>query len=305
MKRFGIALSLFVFAFLPLLTLRTQAQDRDDRDRRPSGDLRITRAVYGAGKRTVDVTARLSASIRDGELKVPVSNDSMGGDPARNQVKTLTVWYTFNGRSAQVTVNENGFLNLPGEADVRGPGGNDDHFYDQARMERVVLPPGTELAVLTDERIDSHDVVEGQTFRAEIADDVRDTDGSIAIPRGSPAALITRRVENNGDITLDVQSVSVAGRRYRVSTEDNELQNNSPGIGANQRTGEYVGGGAAIGAIIGAIAGGGKGAAIGAAAGAGAGAGTEIITRGKEVHVPAESVIRFRLDHPLRLHFWQ
>ncbi len=325
MKRFGIALSLFVFAFLPLLTLRTQAQDRDDRDRRPSGDLRITRAVYGAGKRTVDVTARLNGLVHDGQLRVPASNDALGGDPAHNQVKTLTVWYTFNGRPAQVTVNENDFLQLPaGDVgpdnrgndnrgpDNRGPGnssydnrGNDDHGYDQARMERVVLPPGTELAVLTDERIDSHDVVEGQTFRAEIADDVRDTDGSIAIPRGSPAALITRRVENNGDITLDVQSVSVAGRRYRVSTEDNELQNNSPGIGANKRTGEYVGGGAAIGAIIGAIAGGGKGAAIGAAAGAGAGAGTEIITRGKEVHVPAESVIRFRLDHPLRLHFWQ
>jgi hypothetical protein len=319
MKRLGITLSLLLVALLPLLTLRTQAQDRDDR--RPSGDLRITRAVYGAGKRTVDVTARLNGRVRDGQLKVPVSNDTMGGDPAHNAVKTLTVWYTFNGRAAQVTVNENDFLQLPagdnGGPDNRGndnrsydnrgngaPG--DDHSYDQARMERVVLPPGTELAVLTDERIDSHDVVEGQTFRAEIAEDVRDTDGSIAIPRGSPAALITQRVEGNGDITLDVQSISVAGRRYRVSTQDNELQsNNRDGIGANQRTGEYVGGGAVIGAIIGAIAGGGKGAAIGAAAGAGAGAGTEIITRGKEVHVPAESVIRFRLDHPLRLHFWQ
>src|SRR5579862_4348780 len=157
MKRLGITLSLLLFALLPLLTLRTQAQDRDDR--RPSGDLRITRALYGAGKRTMDVTARLNGQVHDGELKVPVSNDTMGGDPAHNAVKTLTVWYTFNGRAAQVTINENGFLNLPGGADARGPGGNDDRGYDQARMERVVLPPGTELAVLTDERIDSHDVV--------------------------------------------------------------------------------------------------------------------------------------------------
>jgi hypothetical protein len=176
--------------------------------------------------------------------------------------------------------------------------------YDQARMERVVLPVGTELALRTNERIDSKEAVEGRTYSAEIAEDVRDSDGSVAIPRGSDARLITRRLEDNGDITLDVESVSVAGRRYRVSTADQELENRRDGVGANKRTGQYVGGGAVFGAIIGAIAGGGKGAAIGAVAGAGAGAGAQIITRGKEVHVPAESVIRFRLDHPLKLRSW-
>jgi hypothetical protein len=176
--------------------------------------------------------------------------------------------------------------------------------YGQSRMERVVLPVGTEVAVRTNERIDSRDVVEGQTFSAQIEEDIRDTDGSVAIPRGSDVRLVTRRVEVNGDITLDVDSISVAGRRYRVSTADEELQNRREGVGRNERTGKYVGGGAVLGAIIGAIAGGGKGAAIGAASGAGAGAATQIITRGKEVHVPAESVIRFRLDSPLRLRLW-
>jgi hypothetical protein len=186
-----------------------------------------------------------------------------------------------------------------GNQDNRDNGG-----YDQARMERVVLPAGTELSLRTNERIDSKDVVEGQTFSAQIAEDIRDTDGSVAIPRGSDAKLITRRLEGNGDITLDVESISVEGRRYRVSTADQELENHRDGVGANKRTGQFVGGGAVFGAIIGAIAGGGKGAAIGAAAGAGAGAGAQIVTRGKEVHVPAESVIRFRLDRPLKLHLW-
>ena len=171
-------------------------------------------------------------------------------------------------------------------------------------MERVVLPVGTEVAVRTNERIDSRDVVEAQTFSAQIEEDIRDTDGSVAIPRGSDVRLVTRRVEVNGDITLDVDSITMAGRRYRVSTSDEELQNRKPGVGGNARTGKYVGGGAVLGAIIGASAGGGKGAAIGAASRAGAGAATQIITRGKEVHVPAESVIRFRLDSPLRLRLW-
>lgn len=180
----------------------------------------------------------------------------------------------------------------------------DNHGDDQARMERVVLPVGTEVAVRTNQRIDSREVVEGQTFSAQIAEDIRDTDGSIAIPRGTDASLITRRLEDNGDITLDIESITVRGQRYRVSTGDQELENRRDGVGANKRTGQYVGGGAVFGAIIGAIAGGGKGAAIGAVAGAGAGAGAQIITRGKEVHVPAEAVLRFRLDRPLRLHLW-
>ena len=95
----------------------------------------------------------------------------------------------------------------------------DNSAYDQARMEHVVLPAGTVLPLRTNEHIDSHDVVEGQTFSAEVAEDIRNDDGLIAIPRGSGARLITRRLENNGDITLDVESVYVAGRRYRVSTE--------------------------------------------------------------------------------------
>jgi outer membrane lipoprotein SlyB len=56
-----------------------------------------------------------------------------------------------------------------------------------------------------------------------------------------------------------------------------------------------------LGAIIGAIAGGGKGAAIGAGAGAGAGALTQVVTKGGAIKVPAESVLTFQLDRPLRV----
>jgi hypothetical protein len=173
--------------------------------------------------------------------------------------------------------------------------------YDQSRMERVVLAAGTEVVVRTNERIDARNTAEGQTFSAQIEENVRDSDRSIAIPRGSNVRLVVRRVENDGDLILDIESIMVEGRRYQVSTTDEELSNQRQGIGGNRRTGQFIGGGAALGAIIGAIAGGGKGAAIGAGAGAGAGAVTQIVTRGKEVHVPAESMIRFRLDRPLRL----
>jgi len=62
-----------------------------------------------------------------------------------------------------------------------------------------------------------------------------------------------------------------------------------------------VGGGAGLGALIGAIAGGGKGAAIGAGVGAAAGAAGQVLTKGGQVKVPAESVLIFKLDQDLRV----
>jgi len=73
------------------------------------------------------------------------------------------------------------------------------------------------------------------------------------------------------------------------------------GIGKNTRTATMVGGGAVLGTLLGAIAGGGRGAAIGALAGAAAGAGAQVLTRGKKVDVPPETVLTFRLDQPINL----
>lgn len=125
------------------------------------------------------------------------------------------------------------------------------------------------------------------------------------IPRGSQANLVVRRAIEGGTLTsgnlaLDLDSVQVSGRKYAVSTEDLE-KGGSQGIGANRRTGEMVGGGAVLGTLLGAIAGGGKGAAIGAVAGAAAGGGVQVLTKGKEIRVPAETVLNFRLDQPLPL----
>jgi outer membrane lipoprotein SlyB len=80
-----------------------------------------------------------------------------------------------------------------------------------------------------------------------------------------------------------------------------QQSNDQRGIGANKRTAEMTGGGAVLGTVVGAIAGGGKGAAIGAVVGGAGGAATQVLTRGKEVKVPAETLLTFKLDQPLRL----
>src|SRR5213078_3945914 len=136
-------------------------------------------------------------------------------------------------------------------------------------------------------------------------EDVAGSGGQVVIPRGSTADLVVRSENSgstikSGNLVLDLDSVLVNGRRYRVSTEDLS-QSGNRGIGKNKRTAEMVGGGAALGTLLGAIAGGGKGAAIGAVAGAGAGGTAQVLTKGKTVKVPAETILRFQLDRPLHL----
>ena len=95
--------------------------------------------------------------------------------------------------------------------------------------------------------------------------------------------------------------MTVNNKQYRVVSSD-LTESNKKGFGVNRRTAELLGGGSGLGALLGGIFGGGKGAGIGAMAGAGGGFATQAFTRGKEVRVPAESQLRFRLERNLVLH---
>lgn len=186
---------------------------------------------------------------------------------------------------------------------------HENHYHPsqtEIQTKTYQLAAGTEIPVRSEETIDSAKAAEGQTYAAEIADDVRDADGNVVIPHGSNAQIVLRSASKGGrfqgasDLVLDLQSITVEGQQYLISTSDVQ-QRGKPGVGANVRTGEYTGGGAALGAIIGAIAGGGKGAAIGAGAGAGAGVLTQVLTQGASVRVPAETILTFKLDKPVRI----
>jgi hypothetical protein len=163
-----------------------------------------------------------------------------------------------------------------------------------------LVPSGTELTVRTTEAIDSSTAVVDQTFAAIVERDIRGESDNVIIPAGSRAVLVVREVTSGGltgspDVVLDMQSMTVSGRRYLVSTADLK-KDAGTGIGKNRRTAETVGAGAAAGTIIGAIAGGAKGAAIGVLVGAAGGAGVEVLNKGKDVRVPAETLLTFKLD---------
>jgi hypothetical protein len=224
--------------------------------------------------------------------------------------------YSNNGTYNNNTSGNNGTYNNGNNGSYNNANNGTNNYPDRDRDRNYAggrnggnslnVPAGTEIAVRTDQTIDSQSANEGQLFPAEVQQDVVDSAGNVVIPRGSQAELTIRSVNaGNGatgsnDLALGLDSVNVGGNTYRVSTQDVAQQGNS-GLGKNKRTGEYVGGGAVLGTLIGAIAGGGKGAAIGAVTGAAAGAGAQVLTRGKSVKVPAETVLRFRLDDAMQL----
>jgi len=186
---------------------------------------------------------------------------------------------------------------------------HDDHYHplvSAIQSKSYSLPAGALIPVRSEETIDAAVASGGQTYAAEVTRDIKDADGAVVIPRGSNAQIIIRsaakggRIKGASDLVLDLDSVSVEGRLYRLDTQD-VIRKGRDGVGKNKRTAVFTGGGAAIGAIIGAIAGGGRGAAIGAASGAGAGAGTQIVTKGAAIRIPAETILTFRLDAPLRV----
>jgi hypothetical protein len=164
------------------------------------------------------------------------------------------------------------------------------------------IDPGTTIQVRTTEKIDTQ-AMDGRVYTGTIENDVMDTQGRLAITAGSTAELVVRRGPDN-DLVLDLDSVTINTRRYGVDATRNKIGTGgvdirNSGIGANSETARNVGGGALLGAILGGVIGGGDGAAAGAVAGAAVGAGAQILTKGRRVSVPAETVLSYRLQSGL------
>jgi hypothetical protein len=162
------------------------------------------------------------------------------------------------------------------------------------------IPRGTNVVVRTNETIHIRATEgDGRVYPGVVGNDVLDRDGNLLVPRGSNAELIVRRIGRD-EVAVDLDSITVNGRRYGVAATETEAE--AARTGSNGRhVGAFTGGGAVLGTILGAVAGGGKGAAIGAAAGAGAGLAAGLSTRGRSLNVPVESLLTFRLEQPIRI----
>lgn len=166
----------------------------------------------------------------------------------------------------------------------------------------IVLPAGTHLRVRLDTDLGSAISHAGDSFQATVADDVIEG-GTVVIPRHARAEGLVVDAKPLGHfkggalLSVRLERVHTKFGSYPVETSSIEQAEKGKG----KRSAGFIGGGAGFGALIGGLAGGGKGAAIGALAGGGAGTAGAGLTGNKQIVLPAETLLTFRLEHSVHI----
>ncbi|MGH9713053.1 MAG: hypothetical protein ACRD5M_07120 [Candidatus Acidiferrales bacterium] len=166
----------------------------------------------------------------------------------------------------------------------------------------LTIPEGTDLPVVLNQTISTATNRSGDTFTAILTAPIV-VDGKTVIPQDARVAghvvesVPSGRLKGVARLELTLDSVEVNGKSYDLSTDDEGRR----GKNHNKRNAILIGGGAGFGAIVGAIAGGGVGAAVGSAVGAGAGTAGAAYTGKKDIRVPVETALTFRLTRPVTI----
>jgi hypothetical protein len=158
------------------------------------------------------------------------------------------------------------------------------------------IPVGQEIDVRLQTELSSDNAQVEDRFEATTVVDLFEGN-RVLIPAGSVMRGIVSsvdrasRTDRKGSLTVSFDQVTVNGRNYPMRGTVTEALESE---GIRDEVGR-IGAGSAVGAIIGGIIGGVKGALIGVLVGAG---GTIAATEGKDVTLPAGSILRVRLDTP-------
>jgi hypothetical protein len=164
----------------------------------------------------------------------------------------------------------------------------------------VTLPEGTVLTVRLNEKVSSKGNSSGDRFTATVAEPVQ-VDGKDVIPKGAAVtgtvtdAKALGKIKGAATLRLVLDSVTIKDTKYDIQTS--AVARSMKGKG--KRTAEFGGGGAAAGALIGGLAGGGKGLGIGLLAGGAAGLAGGAFTGNKDIVLPAETMLSFKLLKPV------
>lgn len=161
------------------------------------------------------------------------------------------------------------------------------------------IPAGQEVDVRLRSTLSSETAEVEQRFETTTVVDLVQN-GRVLVPAGSVMRGVVSdvdkagRVDRDGSLTLTFDRLSVNGRERDIRGSATEIFE-SRGI---REEGTVAGVGAGVGGIVGGIIGGVKGAVIGAVIGAG---GAIAATDGKDITLPAGSIVRVRLDSPVRV----
>ncbi|MGJ5816906.1 hypothetical protein [Paludibaculum fermentans] len=164
----------------------------------------------------------------------------------------------------------------------------------------VTIQPGTHLAVRLNHAITTDRNRPGDRFTGVLVAPVVVNQETV-IPTGANVTGTIRRSASSGRfkgnavLSLSLTNVDWNGRTYSVTSNPATRYSG----GHKKRNWAMIGGGSGAGALIGGLAAGGGGALIGAGAGAAAGTVGAAFTGRKQVRLPPETLVNFRLASPL------
>lgn len=173
---------------------------------------------------------------------------------------------------------------------------------DSSAMATVTIAGGTEIHVRLVDALGSATSYTGDAFEATMDAPVV-VDNWVAVPKGAKVigrvtmAQASGRLKTPAQLAITLTSVEADGHVYDLSTSTYSREAASHA----KRNAALIGGGAAGGAVLGAAIGGKKGAAIGVGAGAGGGTATAYATGKKDIVLPSETRISFKLRRPLTI----
>jgi hypothetical protein len=190
----------------------------------------------------------------------------------------------------------------PAEPTTSEDEGKTPGLVERLSSKSVTVPAGTVIAVRLGEALGSKTSHRGDTFSATVAQAVT-VNNKVVIPKGAEAtgtvtdSVARGKFKGASKLQIVLNSININGNEYEIHTAASTRTMKGKG----KRSATMIGGGAGAGALIGALAGGGKGAAIGAAAGAGAGTAGAAFTGNKDIVLPAETLVNFRLLQPIEI----
>jgi hypothetical protein len=165
----------------------------------------------------------------------------------------------------------------------------------------VQIQAGTTLAIRIDQRISVKTSRVGDRFTGELVEPVLAGDNSVLLPKltrvGGIVDASHRRGHFKGRSILELRltSLTLDGIKYPLSTADMV----SSKRGKGRRSAAMIGGGAGLGMLVGGVASGGVGLLVGGLAGGGGGTALAGLTGNRDLDIPAESVIHFKLASTL------
>jgi len=165
------------------------------------------------------------------------------------------------------------------------------------RPADVNIAAGTNLTIRINQHISVKTSRAGDRFDGEVVDPVVGDNDRVVIPRGSPVTGVVvashRRGHFKGSSILELRLtyLTLNGTRYALDTKD--VTQTKKGKG--KRSAAFIGGGTGLGMLVGGVASGGVGLLVGGLVGAGGGTALGGLTGNKDIEIPAESIVRFKL----------